>query len=245
MLSGAFLFVASVASAQTDYYNLDAGRPLRIEDALVIERHAFELQGGSTLSFLRGRAESWRFLLELAWGLLPRTQLEVGAPILLSRGDGVEVDGVELSVLHALNTETLTWPALALRVGAHVPGSGSATTSFDVGALTTRTFTHGRLHANAAVIANADEAARWSAGIAGDRTFVVRSLLIGAEVMMEEAELGGGRRWSSSLGLRKQIGPRQAIDIGVGRVFGPDGEWFVTFGRALSFGLLHRFGGAR
>ncbi|MBL8960841.1 MAG: hypothetical protein JNJ98_13385, partial [Gemmatimonadetes bacterium] len=32
--------VAGPVRAQTDYYNLDAGRPLRVEDALVIERHA-------------------------------------------------------------------------------------------------------------------------------------------------------------------------------------------------------------
>ena len=33
----------STARAQTDYYNTDAGRPVRIEDAYTLERRGFEL----------------------------------------------------------------------------------------------------------------------------------------------------------------------------------------------------------
>lgn len=38
------ILAAPAARAQTDYYNLERGRPLRVEDALVIERHSLEWQ---------------------------------------------------------------------------------------------------------------------------------------------------------------------------------------------------------
>ncbi|MBA2669021.1 MAG: hypothetical protein H0U67_01455, partial [Gemmatimonadetes bacterium] len=36
------LFGGAPLAAQTDYYNTDAGRPVRIEDAHPVERYAFE-----------------------------------------------------------------------------------------------------------------------------------------------------------------------------------------------------------
>src|SRR5688572_14514941 len=83
----AFLFamlgLPGAAEAQTDYYNTDAGRPVLIEDAHPTERYAFELQ----LAPLRlERAApgdySWSVEPELAYGILARTHLEVGFPIL-------------------------------------------------------------------------------------------------------------------------------------------------------------------
>jgi hypothetical protein len=56
---------------------------------------------------------------------------------------------------------------------------------------------------------------------------------------------GGDVQWSAALGMRRQLGPRSAVDVGLGRRFAEGGEWFVTAGSALSFGLLHRFGGVR
>ena len=41
----AFLYpfvIPGIAQAQTDYYNTDAGRPLRVEDAAALERRGFE-----------------------------------------------------------------------------------------------------------------------------------------------------------------------------------------------------------
>ena len=67
------------ALAQTDYYNTDAGRPITVEDAYAVERFAFELQ----LAPLR-LERAWRGVYnwgvepEIAYGIFPRTQLEVG-----------------------------------------------------------------------------------------------------------------------------------------------------------------------
>ncbi|HEX2092411.1 MAG TPA: hypothetical protein VHG28_08415, partial [Longimicrobiaceae bacterium] len=107
------------AAAQTDYYNTDAGRPLRVEDALPVERHAFELQlAPLRLERRGGGVYGWEVEPELAYGILPRTQLEVAFPLALedagggSRSSGLA--GVEVSSLHNLNTETATLPALAV-----------------------------------------------------------------------------------------------------------------------------------
>src|SRR5688572_23274403 len=44
VLFGWAVHTVSPAAAQTDYYNIDSGRPVRIEDAYPVERYAFEAQ---------------------------------------------------------------------------------------------------------------------------------------------------------------------------------------------------------
>src|SRR5690348_16329584 len=76
------LSAAAPLAAQTDYYNTDAGRPLQVEDAYAVERRALEIQA-APLRLERSRRGVYRWGIEpeLAAGLLPRTQLEVGLPI--------------------------------------------------------------------------------------------------------------------------------------------------------------------
>lgn len=255
----ALLSPVKEAAAQTDYYNLDRGRPLRVEDALVIERHALEWQ----LAPLRvsggdGVGSAVAFEPELAWGAWARTQLEIGVPLVRRREGGrtsLGGAGVDISVLHALNAETLTLPALA--VGAHLLlpagpfGPTRAIPTFT--ALATRTLSAGRIHLNASVTPGsyrqgdgADEASRWSGGVAVDHAFVFQSLLVGADLVARRPLHGDdGVEWSAASGLRYQVGPRMGVDFGFGRVVGERGEWFVTAGSAISLSLLHRFGGVR
>ena len=113
---------ARPAAAQTDYYNTDRGRPVRIEDASPVERYAFELQLAPVrLEREGGGAYSWGVAPELAYGILPRTQVEVGFPIVYVDGaddNKAGLAGIEVAALHNLNIETRTLPALA--VGAEV-----------------------------------------------------------------------------------------------------------------------------
>ena len=103
------LCAASTAGAQTDFYNTDRGRPLRTEDAIVVEFRAFELQA-APLTFTRVArgASQWGIAPELAWGFAPRTQLEVAFPVTV-QDDGVRaraltaLSGVEVELLHQLN----------------------------------------------------------------------------------------------------------------------------------------------
>ena len=71
---------AAPLPAQTDYYNTDAGRPLQIEDAHPVERRAFEIQA-APLRFERSGSGAYRWEIEpeVAYGIFPRTHVELGA----------------------------------------------------------------------------------------------------------------------------------------------------------------------
>lgn len=261
------VLAAPAARAQTDFYNTDRGRPLTTEDAIVIERRAFELQA-APLTFqrvMRG-VSHWGIAPELAWGFAPRTQIEFALPIAVE-DDGtrpralVAVAGLEIEVLHQLNTETTTLPALALGAGVHLPVGPLAPTRAipTVRALMTRTLAWGRVHLNGAYSPGDDlvpadpgaaDATRWQAGIAVDRTFVLRSLLVGAELIAQSPLMASGAtEWRTAIGLRQQLSPRLAMDAGVGRrVSDGDAGWTLTMGVAYAFappGMPGFNGGAR
>jgi hypothetical protein len=150
----AFLLGSRLA-AQTDYYNSDGGRPLRVEDAAPTARFAFDLHFPTArVERLAGGVTRLRVEPALAYGILPRTAVEARAAFVYrERGAAPRggMTGVALGVMHALNTETRTIPAFAVAGEFHQP-TGSAKTggpAYSLRALATRTFSGGRLHANA------------------------------------------------------------------------------------------------
>jgi hypothetical protein len=270
-VTGLFLLLAgfSPARAQTDYYNTDAGRPVRIEDAYATERYAFELKLAPVrLERARGGLYNWGIEPEIAYGLLPRTHLELGLPIAILDGAGTTreagIAGLEVSVLHNLNTETRALPALGLRgdvlfpVGRFAPEHtyGSLT------ALLTRTWKFARVHLNGRYTAGRSpdeptggpaasplqhgsaETDRWLAGLAVDRAFPLSAALVIADVYArqpidEDADV----EWHAGAGLRYQLSPRFALDAGIGRRLTGEPSWFLTFGTAYAFGLRALIGG--
>lgn len=255
-VSGAALcLTAAIARAQTDFYNTDRGRPLSVEDANVIERRAIELQAVPLRVQRVGPGiTSWGIAPELAFGLAPRTQFEISLPLRfvdaraagLRRAGGA---GVELELLHQLNTETLPFPALALGVGTHVPAGpfGPARALTTLRAAATRTLPWGRVHLNYAytpgnALAASDrgsDEARWMGGIALDRTFPLRAMLVGIDLTAEESLLDDGEvSWRSALGLRRQVSSRLAMDAGLfRRLSGGSPDWGFTVGGAFAFAL--------
>ena len=247
-----------VAAAQTDYFNTDRGRPLHVQDAVAIERYAFELQA-APLRWERspGARVLWSVEPELAYGILPRTQLEIGLPVYATEGYAAVrrtgVGAVHVSVLHALNTETLGLPALAVQAMAAIPAGdfGPQQWYTTLGALVTRTTRLGRIHLNADATAGAEpedsseerpglhDLNRWTAGLAVDRAFPLRSMLVGAEVVAARG-LGAGSDvdWRAAAGIRWQLDPYWALDAGLGRTFGDERTWSLTIGAARAFGLL-------
>lgn len=255
----ALLSPIAALSAQTDYYNTDAGRPVRIEDAYAIERRAVELQMAPfRLERARGGAYRWGVEPELAIGLFPRTQLEIGFPLAHVEGFAgrrrTALAGIDASVLYNLNIETRL-PALAvvadvlLPVGALAPDK--AYPSFK--AIATKTFPWARFHLNGQVTigdapvtptagnssASSTELSRWLVGIAVDRTLPLRSLLLTAElVTLQPIDAAEPTAWDMAAGARYQLSPRLAVDGGGGyRLSGADAGWFVTAGAAVSLGL--------
>jgi Putative MetA-pathway of phenol degradation len=250
--------------AQTDYYNTDAGRPILIEDAYALERRGFELQVAPLrLTRARNGVYTWGVEPELAFGILNRTQIEFSVPLAhvdqRSPGGGFGVSGVELSVLHTLNTET-SLPAFAvaadvlLPVGRFAPDRAYAS----VKSIMTRTFPALRVHLNAqytfgrnvntttaapiGAVGQSVEVSRWVAGAAVDRPIALKSLLLTAEVYARKPlDISERVEWNAGAGVRHQLSPRWAMDAGIGRALtGTDHAWFLTGGGAYAFGLPWR-----
>lgn len=146
---------ARALPAQTGYYNLDAGRPTRVEDAIPTDLREIELQ------FLPLRVERVgdgteriRFEPKVAYGIFSRTEIEVRAPIMDQRASStpetIGLASIGVGALHALNTETSGLPALALAGEMVLPaGSLSAPTgSYSLKALMTKTLPFARLQLN-------------------------------------------------------------------------------------------------
>lgn len=271
LLAGAVVLGALVAAdpahAQTDYYNTDRGRPVQIEDAYATERYAFEFKLAPVrLERARGGIYSWEVEPEIAYGILPRTHVEVGVPLSYTDA-GAErrsgVSGIDVSLLHNFNTETQTLPAFALRADVRAPVGNLAPdgTYGSFTAIGTRTFPALRVHLNAqytvgsepsfvaspssigstvpADDADTGELSRWLAGIAVDKTFPLRSFLITGEAYASQPIVSTEDvEYTVGTGIRYQWSTLLAADVGVGRrLNGENRAWYVTFGTAYVFGM--------
>ena len=247
------------AGAQTDFYNTDAGRPVLIEDAYPVERYAFELQlAPLRVERERGGVYGWGVEPEVAYGILPMTQIEIGFPVVFvdaGSSSRAGLAGVELSVMHNLNTETRTLPAFAVVVHVHGPAGafGPRRAYVSVKGIATRSFRLLRTHANveytfgsARLVRHPDEAlgvrhevSRLVAGVAVDKTLPLRSMLLIADLYVRDPAAAEDRpEWHASAGVRYQFGPRFALDGGIGHRFtGADRVWFATFGAAYAFAI--------
>jgi hypothetical protein len=264
---GLLAALPAVAAAQTDYYNTDAGRPIRVEDAYATERYGFEVQlAPLRLERSRGGVYNWGVEPELAYGVLPRTHLEIGLPLAFTDLGGTRersgLAGIDVSVLHNLNVETKTLPAFGLLGEVRVPAGGLAPDKAysSVKAIATRTYHWARIHLNgqytfgsapaeasstlgadasAGIGSGVVELSRWVGGIAVDRTFPLRSMLVTGEVYAQQPlRSAEGVEWNAGVGVRYQLNPKFSLDGGLGkRLTGANQSWFVTFGIARAFAV--------
>lgn len=253
---------ASSVSAQTDYYNTDRGRPVQIEDAYVTERHAFELRLAPVrLERSNDGIYNWGLEPEIAYGILPRTQIEVGLPLAyveVGRQRNAGLAGLDFSIMHNLNVETEKIPALGVRADLLAPvGSLAADHAFaSFTGMATRTTRWIRFHVNGQYTAGpsappaalgasrvggpaAQEVSRWLLGGAIDKTYPLSALLITAEFYGSKPIESGSRvEYTTGAGLRYQQSPTLALDAGLGRrLNGENPAWFLTFGTAYAFGI--------
>src|SRR5687767_8272562 len=146
----------TTARAQVSYRNLDAGLPVRIEDATVTDRYDLDLDllnlRYDELSGLRNR---FQYEPRASYGVLPRTEMWLRAPLYyrertISPRKGIA--GVGVGGMYQVTQETLGIPAVAIASEAFIPtGPGALPPAYSVKALVTRTLSAARIHFNARV----------------------------------------------------------------------------------------------
>ena len=252
MTVAALLLGAASAVGQTDYRNLDDGRPVHSEDAYPVEHYAFELLTGAALENDAGGLETTIFTPELEYGLVMNGQLGLAVPFALVRPAGTSgvgtfgLAGLRVPALYNFNTESRALPAVALRADLALAVGALAG---DVGRLTVKAIaTHSwgltRAHANLAWsfgsesgLTETGAAPRWSASLAADRTLFRSSLLLVAEGLMEEQVRGAPTVVTLAAGARWQWSPTAVVDLGLSRRLTSTGPDFaVTVGVSQAFG---------
>lgn len=148
--------IARIGEGQASYRNLDAGFPVRVEDATVTERYALDLD------FLNLRYDALsdsrnRFLYEpqVSYGMLPRTEVWVRLPSYYRESTFTPRSGIAgfgVGAMYQFTVETLHVPALALATELFQPvGRDALPSSYSLKALLTRSFSPGRIHLNASI----------------------------------------------------------------------------------------------
>ena len=156
MLFAAGLLYAENARAQASYRNLDAGFPVRVEDATVTERYALDIDllnfRYDELSDLRTR---FQYEPSVSYGILPRTEMWVRLPVfyrernVLPRGG---VAGFGVGGMYQVNLETQYLPSLAIASELFKPtGPNALPASYSFRTMVTRSFPAVRLHLNGSI----------------------------------------------------------------------------------------------
>jgi hypothetical protein len=240
--------LAPLAAAH-DHSNLDALRPLRLEDAYPVAEGEIVLESG--VSFVDGQHDRFEAPLELVWGALTNTQFEIGT---LLATDPHEVEGqqrpgdLRLAALYNFNQETLDTPALAVKVEANVPAVDDSTgVDLEVKGLLTRTIERLAIHVNAGYHFLHGESAQERAGVyelvlgashplgAPQDT---RTLLVADAYLEQGPDKGDENIVGLELGARFQLTQRAILDFGIGsEVDGPSDrdDFRATVG--ISFSL--------
>jgi hypothetical protein len=143
--------------AAQEYYNLDAGRPTRVEDATPTPRQELDIQMPALrVDQIAGGPKIWRADSKLSYGVAALTEVELRVPLLLIDPPDVRmprtigVGGLGIGAARALTIETAALPAFALAGEWVAPvGSLSARTgSFGAKLLATKTFSLARVNLN-------------------------------------------------------------------------------------------------
>jgi hypothetical protein len=148
--------LARPAHAQGDYRNLDAGFPVRVEDAIVTERYALDLDlANIRFDALSGGRRRLQFEPEITYGIFPRTEMWVRTTTYYRERQITPrkgIAGVGVGGMYQFTVETLGVPALAIASEIFVPaGPNALPASYSLKTALTKSFTAGRIHLNASV----------------------------------------------------------------------------------------------
>jgi len=155
----ALAIVPALLNAQAHYYNLDGGRPVRVEDAEPTARYSLDLDVAPfSVERLSGGTTRYRLEPKATYGILPFTDLEIRVPyvrVAPPHGSGANaatgVAGLAFGAMHAFNLETSDVPQVAIGTEVSLPVGTLAPsrTSFLAKLLVTKTTRLARIHVNA------------------------------------------------------------------------------------------------
>jgi hypothetical protein len=232
-LIGLGLALAGAAFA-IDHDKIEAGRPLRFDDAQSLHFREMTFDVGGGINLMRDRRVGGDFELEFGYGFALDSHLKVGITPRWGGGRSLEAGDVELEVFHALRREFRHSPALAVKAGVHVPTRGGST-SYQLRGIASRTVAQ-----YDRVILNVD--AEFKPSARGDELGARFGAVLGyarplglpthfdttglAEVALYQSEhRGRGPTLSVGLGIRRQVTMRSVLDVGIqSDVVSPRGE---------------------
>jgi hypothetical protein len=202
---------------------------MRVEDALAVPRYALDVYFVPEWRDVSGSG-SWAVRPGLAFGLLPRTQIELEVPVILSRGASTDpaVSGLRLAAQHNLNVERRVLPAVAVEASMLFPVGEVVNAHPSIKGLATKAFRWGRLNASSEAVfgdepvASAARAdlARWESGVSVDRTFARRAAMLGVELVARQPlERTDAVQWRGALGGAYQLTSWVTLDAAVGYAF--------------------------
>lgn len=251
LLALAAIFGSGAASSHAlDHKNLDAGRPLKLEDPYSISAGEVAVEAGVGFSRDRADSEQGVFPLEILFGVLPNLQVSLGSAFLDPRRphDAPQSGDLGLGALYNLNQETLLTPAFGLKAEGRFPtGAESSGADVEVGFLVTKSVDRLSFHLNGSheFLGGAPAAARdgrnrlvfgashpWRAPRRTHLTLV-------ADAFVEQSIMSGAKETvGAEIGFRRMLSPRVVWDAGLGREFsGPADRLALTFTTGLSAGF--------
>ncbi len=234
-----------------DHGNLDAGRPLRLEDAYTIADGEIAIEGGARFTLQRRGSNQGVFPVEVLYGAYPNLQLSIGTSL---STDPRDVDDrpksgdLQVSALYNFNQETISLPAFAVGLGVDTPtGVQAHGYGIDVKGIITKSIGRLSLHLNAGYeflisTPREDRDGRYQLSLGASYPIAApqftRATLVGDVFAEQSTQRSEPPFVGIEIGLRYQLTPRMVWDVGVGTEFaGPAhrSDLFLTTG--VSFGF--------
>jgi hypothetical protein len=246
------VLASNAALAQTQYRNLDAGRPVRIEDAQPAARYSFDADAAPfQVERLAGGTSRYRAEPRFGYGVLPFTDLELRVPfvgVVPPRGSGVKaVNGIanaSIAATHEFNVETTHVPATAISAELSLPigNLAPARAAYFAKALLTKTTGPIRVHFNGGAGTYAIRTANSSSGCGAFRITVPGDSICGGPPIIIDAPC---RVSPQSLGRVSVSAARQCMppletrlpDSAVTSIRSSGSRWFAGLALDHSFPL--------
>ncbi len=223
---GAGLVLSSLVLA-SDHNNIEAGRPLRFDDAysIAFRERAFEF--GLTLDTFRRRGPSYGNKTEFKYGFAKNQDISVAfEPTYSSSERRGDLGNVEIGYFNGLRREIDDAPALAYRVDIGLPtGRDAKGLDLRFRGIATKALgqfdkVHLNLNLNMSTSPGPGERRHTVGAVLGYSTPLgyprrFEHTLVADFAVQQSKNQGEGYVGSVGLGLRRQVSPQSVFDIGV------------------------------